>query len=54
MSESRYAPDNEDLTRKTTVMEEVLNLTRDILIQFMGLLPAPNQVLLAQEARLPS
>ena len=53
MPESRYAPDNEDLNRKTTIMEEVLTLTRDALVQFMISLPAPDQVFLAQEASLP-
>ena len=53
MPESRYAPDNEDINRKTTIMEEVLTLTRDALIEFMVSLPAPEQVLLAQEASLP-
>ena len=50
MSESRYAPDREDLTRKTSAMEDVLKLTRDVLIQFMVLQLAPDQLLLAQEA----
>ena len=54
MSESRYAPDNEDLNRKTTIMEEVLTLTGDALIEFMVSLPAPEQVLLAEEASSPS
>ena len=39
MPESRYAPDSEDLTRKTSVIEEVLTSTRDVLITLMASLP---------------
>ena len=53
MPESRYAPDNKDLKRKTTILEEILDHTADALIEFMVSLPAPLQVLLAEEASLP-
>ena len=53
MPETRYTPGNEDLNRKTNVMKEVLTLTRDALIKFMVSLPAPKQLLLAEEASLP-
>ena len=53
MPESRYVPDNEDLKRKTTILEEILDHTADALIEFMVSLPAPLQVLLAEEASLP-
>ena len=43
MPESRYAPNNEDLKRKTTTMEEILDYTADALIEFMISLPAPLQ-----------
>lgn len=52
MPESKFNPDSEDLTRKISAMEEVLKLTRDVLIQFMVLLPAPDKILLAQKAQL--
>ena len=53
MSESRYNPDNEDLARKTSQLEEVLISARDVLLQFVVSLPAPKQVLMAQAAILP-
>ena len=53
MPESRYNPDNEDLARKTSQMKEVLISARDVLLQFVVSLPAPEQVLLAQAAILP-
>ena len=35
MLESRYARDNKDLTRKSTVMEEFLNLTQEARLPFL-------------------
>ena len=50
--ESRYSPNNEDLSRKTSQMEEILNTTRDLLINFIVSLPAPEQILVSQEDKL--
>ena len=52
MPQSRYNPDNKDLTRKTSLMEEVLNTMRDMLIKFIVSLPAPEQLIMSQEAQL--
>ena len=41
MPESRYNPDNEDITRKTSLIEEVLTSTEDVLAHFIVSLPAP-------------
>ena len=53
MPESKYNPDNEDLSRKTSQMEEVLISARDMLAQFIVSLPAPEQIYMVQEAMLP-
>ena len=53
MPESRYSPDNEELTRKASLIEEVLISTRETLLKFIVSLPAPEQILLVQEAILP-
>ena len=50
--ESRYSPDNEDLSRKTSQMEEVLNTTRDMLINFIISMSAAEQIPISQEAQL--
>ena len=50
MPESRYSPEGEDFIRKTTVMEETLSYTQEVLIKFLLSLPAPEQVILSQEA----
>ena len=52
MPESRCNPNNKDLARKISEMEEVINATRDVLINIMISLLAPKQVLLSQEAIL--
>ena len=51
MPEHRYSPEGEDLARKTSVMEEVLSHTQEVLIKFLLSLPAPEQVILSQEAQ---
>ena len=47
MPESCYNPDNEDLARKTSQLEEVIIYARDALLQFVVSLPAPEQALVA-------
>ena len=49
MPESRYNPDNEDIVRKASQIEEVFNSTRAALAH----LPAPEQIYMVQEARFP-
>ena len=46
-----YSPEAEDFSRKTKVMEEVLTHTQEIMIRFLISLPAPEQLILSQEAR---
>ena len=53
MPESRYNPDNEELSRKASLIEEALISTRDALSQFVISLPAPDQIYMVQEAMLP-
>lgn len=53
MPESRYNPDNEDIARKNSLSEDVLNSTRDILAHFILSLSAQEQSLLVQEIMLP-
>ena len=52
MPESRYNPDNEDIIRKNSLSEDVLNSTRDILAHFIISLSAQDQSLLVQEIML--
>ena len=53
MPESRYNPDNEDIARKNSLSEEVLNSTRDTLAHFIVSLSAQEQSLLVKEIMLP-
>ena len=53
MPESRYNPDNQDLARKTSQLEEILTSTRDALANFVISLPAHEQIYIVQEAILP-
>ena len=53
MPESRYNPDNEDLARKTSQLEEALVSAKDALARFVNSLPAREQILIVQEAILP-
>ena len=49
--ESRYSPEGEDFSRKTSLMEEVLSATQEILIRFLISLSPPEQIILSQEAQ---
>ena len=53
MPESRYNPDNQDLARKTSLLEEILTSTRDALSNFVISLPAYEQLYIIQESILP-
>ena len=53
MPESRYNPDNQDLARKTSQLEEILTSARDALANFVISLPAHEQIFIVQEAILP-
>ena len=53
MPESRYNPDNQDLARKTSQLEEILTSARDALANFVISLPAHEQIYIVQEAILP-
>ena len=53
MAVSKYNPDNEDIVRKNSLSEDVLNSTRDILAHFIVSLSAQEQSLLVQEIMLP-
>ena len=53
MPKSRYNPDNEDIARKTSQLEEVLTSTIDALVHFIMSLLAPEKTYMAQEARIP-
>ena len=53
MPESRYALEGEDLTIKTSIIEEILTLTRDVLITFMASLSHAEQIILSEEASVP-
>merc|ERR1712105_313853 len=50
MPESRYSPAGVDFSRKTSLMEEVLSTTQEILIKFLISLSPPEQIILSQEA----
>ena len=47
MPESRYSPEGEDFSRKTSLMEEVLSATQEILIKFLISLSPPEQIILS-------
>ena len=51
MPESCYSPEGEDFSRKTSLMEEVLSATQEILIKFLISLSPPEQIILSQEAQ---
>ena len=51
MPESRYSPEAEDFSRKTSLMEGVLSATQEILIKFLISLSPPEQIILSQEAQ---
>ena len=51
MPESRYSPEEEDFSRKTSLMEEVLSTTQEILIKFLISLSPPEKIILSQEAQ---
>ena len=51
MPESRYSPEGQDFSRKTSLMEEVLSTTQEILIKFLISLSPPEQIILSQEAQ---
>ena len=53
MPESRYNPDNEDIARKASRIEEVLKSTKDALAHFIISLPTDEQIDIVQEAILP-
>ena len=53
MPESRFNPDNEEIIRKNSLSEDVLNSTGDILAHFIESLSAQNQSILVQELMLP-
>ena len=53
MPESRFNPVNEDIARKTSLLEEVLISTRNALARFIISLSAPEQIYMVQEAILP-
>ena len=51
LPEYHYSPEAEDFSRKTRIMEEVLSTTQETMIRFLISLPAPEQLILSQEAR---
>ena len=53
MPESRYNPDNQDLARKTSDLEDILTSARNALANFITSLPAHEQIYIVQEAILP-
>ena len=53
MPESRYNPDNQDLARKTSDLEDILTSARDALANLITSLPAHEQIYIVQEAILP-
>merc|ERR1712240_579164 len=53
MPESRYNPDNQDLARKTSDLEDILTSARKALANFITSLPAHKQRYKVQEAILP-
>ena len=53
MPESRYNPDNQDLARKTSDLEDILTSARNALANFITSLPAHKQIYIVQEAILP-
>ena len=50
---SKYNPDNQDIVRKASQIEEVFSSTRATLAHFIVSLPAPEQVFMVQEAGVP-
>merc|ERR1712082_181622 len=50
---SRYNPDNQDLARKTSELEDILTSARQALANFITSLPAQEQIYIVQEAILP-
>ena len=50
MPESRYSPKGEDFSRSTSLVEEVLSTTQEILIKFLISLSLPKQIILSQGA----
>ena len=53
MPESRYNPENQDLARRTSAIEDILTSARQALANFIISLPAHKQRYLVQEAILP-
>ena len=53
MPESRYNPDNQDLARKTSQLEEILTSARDALANLVISLPPHEQIYIVQEVILP-
>ena len=53
MPESRYNPDNQDLARRTSDIEDILTSARQALANFITSLPAHEQRYIVQEAILP-
>ena len=53
MPESRYNPDNEDVARKNSLLEEVLVSAEDALARFVNSLPAREQIPIVRKAILP-
>ena len=51
MPESHYSPEGQDFSRKTSLTEEVLSSTREILIWFLISLSPPERIILSQEAQ---
>ena len=50
---SRYNPDNQELARKDSQLEEIFTSTRDALSNFIVSLPAHEQPYIVQESTLP-
>ena len=53
MPESRYNPENQDLARRTSAIEDILTSARQALANFIISLPAHKQRYIVQEAILP-
>merc|ERR1711989_15414 len=53
MPESRYNPDNQDVARKTSDLEDILTSAKNALANFITSLPAHKQIYIVQEAILP-
>ncbi len=51
MPESHYSPEGQYFSRKTSLMEEVLSATQEILIRFLISLSPPEQIIFSQEAQ---